>query len=71
MKAVAVVHTPEEFDSWVKEQQAEVASTQNLEQAVAVNPEKLSDGEFLAPYVREIKINSETLEQLHPTHHKK
>ncbi|MEG4320699.1 MULTISPECIES: cytochrome c oxidase subunit II [unclassified Microcoleus] len=67
MKAVAVVHTPEDFDSWIKEQQ--VASTQNLEQAVAVNPDKLSDGEFLAPYVREIKINAKTLEQLHPTHH--
>ncbi|WP_293337740.1 cytochrome c oxidase subunit II [Microcoleus sp. CAWBG58] len=69
MKAVAFVHTPEDFDSWVKEQQ--VASAQNLEQAVAINPEKMSDGEFLAPYVREIKINPESLEQLHPTHHKK
>ncbi|MEG3907548.1 cytochrome c oxidase subunit II [Microcoleus sp. AT3-A2] len=67
MKAVAVVHTPEEFDTWLQSQQ--VASSQNLEQAVAVNPGELSDGEFLAPYVREIKINSEALEQLHPTHH--
>ena len=67
MKAVAFVHTQEDFDSWIKEQQ--IASTQNLEEAVAVNPGELSDGEFLAPYVSEIKINAKTLEQLHPTHH--
>ena len=67
MKAAAFVQTPEEFDSWLKEQQ--IASTQNLEQAVAVNPGELSDGDFLAPYTSDLGINSENLEKLHPTHH--
>ncbi len=66
MKGLAVVHTPEDFDSWLQEQQ--VASSQNLEQAVAVNPNKLSDGEFLAPYTSDLGVNSEILKQLHPTH---
>jgi cytochrome c oxidase subunit 2 len=67
MKGLAFVHTPEEFDSWLQEQQ--VASNQNLDQAVAVNPGELSDGEFLAPYTSELGVNSELLKQLHPTHH--
>ncbi|MGL5064043.1 MAG: cytochrome c oxidase subunit II [Microcoleus sp.] len=67
MKGLAVVHSPEDFDKWLQEQQ--VASNQNLEQTVALNPDKLSEGEFLAPYTSELGINSETLKQLHPTHH--
>ena len=67
MKGLAVVHPPEEFDTWLQEQQ--VASSQNLEQAVAVNPGELSDGEFLAPYTSELGVNSEILKQLHPNHH--
>jgi cytochrome c oxidase subunit II len=67
MKALAVVHTPEEFDTWLQEQQ--VASSQDVEQTVAFNPDELSDGDFLAPYTSELGVNSENLEKLHPTHH--
>ena len=68
MNTRLIVHKPEEYDSWLQSQQ-EVASNPNLEQAVAVNPASLSDGEFLAPYSSEMGINSQTLKQLHTTHH--
>ncbi|NJK73489.1 MAG: cytochrome c oxidase subunit II [Oscillatoriales cyanobacterium RU_3_3] len=69
MKGLAIVQSPEVFNSWLQEQQ--VASTQNLEETVAVNPDKLSDGEFLAPYTRDLGVNSKNLNQLHPTHQSK
>lgn len=64
MKTQVVVETPEEFDSWVKEQQ-EVASKEALDQAVAVNSADRSASEFLATYAEEMGINSTMLEQLH------
>jgi cytochrome c oxidase subunit 2 len=62
MRSEVVVHTPEEFDSWLKENI--VAQKQNLKEAVAVNPADLSNSEFLSPYTRQMGINSETLEKL-------
>ena len=64
-----IVHTPEEFDSWLSSQLEEVASSQNLERAVAVSAANLSDGEFLAPYAAEMGIEKQTLEHLRPSHH--
>lgn len=69
MKGLAIVQTPEVFNSWLQEQQ--VASSQNLEKTVAINPDKLSNGNFLAARTSELGINSEILKQLHPTHHSK
>jgi cytochrome c oxidase subunit II len=69
MKGLAIVQSPEVFNSWLQEQQ--VASSQNLEQTVAINPDKLSDGDFLAPYTSDLRVNSETLNQLHPNHQSK
>ena len=63
MKTQVIVHTPEEYDAWVQSQQ--IANAQNLENAVALNPQKMSTGEFLEPYAAEMGISSSTLAQLH------
>lgn len=57
MRTQVIVHTPEEFDSWLTENQ--VAQQQNLQQVVAVNPTHLSTSEFLAPYVQNLGIDAE------------
>lgn len=67
MGAQLYVHTPEEYQSWIKEQQA-VASNDNLEQAVALNPAQRSTSEILAPYAADMGIEPNTLEQLHSHH---
>lgn len=63
MKTQVIVETPEEFDTWLQSQIA--ANQENLNQAVAVNPENMSTSEFLTPYAQEMGINSETLQKLH------
>lgn len=60
------VQTPEEYQTWVQEQQ--IASTDKLEEAVAVNPSQMSDSEFLAPYAQEMGIDSQTLNHLEVSH---
>jgi cytochrome c oxidase subunit 2 len=67
MRSTVVVHTQEDYDSWLQENR--VAQAQQLNQSVAVNPADLSTSEFLAPYAKEMGIGSETLAQLHPAHH--
>ncbi|BAT55721.1 cytochrome c oxidase subunit II [Nostoc sp. NIES-3756] len=62
MRTQVIVHTPEEFDSWLAENQ--VAQQQNLQQAVAINPASLSPSEFLAPHTHNMGINAEALESL-------
>ncbi|NEO99404.1 MAG: cytochrome c oxidase subunit II [Symploca sp. SIO2E9] len=62
MKTQIFVHTPEDYQQWVQQQQ--LASTDNLEQAVAVNPAQLSEQEFLAPYASEMGVDAQTIEQL-------
>ena len=60
------VQTPEEYQTWVQEQQ--IASTDKLEEAVAVNPAQMSDSEFLVPYAQEMGIDSQTLQHLEASH---
>jgi cytochrome c oxidase subunit II len=62
MKTRVIVQTPEEFDSWL--QQNKVADN-DMEKAVAVNPEAMTSDEFLAPYTAEMGVSAETLAQLH------
>ncbi|MEA5568688.1 MULTISPECIES: cytochrome c oxidase subunit II [unclassified Anabaena] len=62
MRTQVIVHTPEEFDSWLTENQ--VAQQENLQQAVAVNPANLSTSEFLAPHVQHLGIDAASLESL-------
>jgi cytochrome c oxidase subunit 2 len=65
MGAQLFVETPEDFQKWLQEQQ-EVASNDNLDEAVAAKPVNVSNSERLAPYAAEMGISSQTLEQLHP-----
>ncbi|GAX37610.1 cytochrome c oxidase subunit II [Nodularia sp. NIES-3585] len=62
MRSQVIVHTPEEFDSWLAESQ--IAAKQDLNQAVAVNPAELSTSEFLAPHVHDLGMSAATLAQL-------
>jgi len=64
MRTQVVVETQEAFDKWIKEQQ-EVASTEDLKQAVAIKPDVLSPSEFLAPYMSQMGIHPEMLHQIH------
>ncbi|MEA5514265.1 cytochrome c oxidase subunit II [Nodularia sp. UHCC 0506] len=62
MRSQVIVHTPEEFDSWLA--QSQIAAKQDLNQAVAVNPAELSTSEFLAPHVHDLGMSASTLAQL-------
>lgn len=62
MRTQVVVHTPEEFDSWLSENQ--VAQKQDPQQIIAVNPADLSTSEFLAPHTHHMGISAATLESL-------
>lgn len=66
MRSAVIVHTQEDYDSWLEENR--IAQQQPLNHAVAVNPVHLTTSEFLVPYADAMGINSETLAQLH-THH--
>jgi cytochrome c oxidase subunit 2 len=55
MRSQVVVHTPEEYESWLTENRI-AQQQQELQQAVAVNPAELSVSEFLAPYVQKMGI---------------
>lgn len=67
MKSLLYVQNPEEYNQWVQENT--LAENQNLEEALAVNPAALSDGEFLTPYAEEMGIAAETLAHLHHHQH--
>jgi cytochrome c oxidase subunit II len=61
MRSQVVVHnSQQEFESWMEENL--IAQKQELKEAVAINPANLSTSEFLAPYIQEMGINSETLQ---------
>lgn len=64
MKTRVIVQTPEEFDAWLQSQ-TQAASNDNLNQAVAVNPQEMSAEEYLAPYSEKMGVNAEILSQLH------
>lgn len=57
------VHSAEDYQAWLQSQQ--IASTANLQEAIAVNPAQLSDSEFLAPYSADMGIDSQTLQHIH------
>lgn len=67
MKTQLFVHTPEEYQTWVQENQ--IASAEGVNQPPTLNPTQLSDSEFLAPYAEEIGIDSQTLKQIDISHH--
>jgi len=67
MRTQVVVESEEAYENWVQEQL--VASRENLNQAVALNPAELSPHEFLAPYTKNMGIQPEMLSQVHTDHH--
>ncbi|MBW4638890.1 MAG: cytochrome c oxidase subunit II [Gloeocapsa sp. UFS-A4-WI-NPMV-4B04] len=67
MNTKVIVETPEAYNQWIQEQQ--VASIEELNQAVAVKPADLSPTEFLAPYTSNLGIQPEILKQIHTNHH--
>jgi cytochrome c oxidase subunit II len=62
MRTQVIVHTPEEFDSWLKE--SIVAHQEEVKTTVAVNPVDLSPSEYLSPYAKDMGIEATTLVQL-------
>lgn len=73
MGAQLYVQTPEDYQAWLKEQQA-IASNETLDKAVATTPNERSSSEILTPYAQDMGISSKTLEQLnsapeHLAHH--
>ena len=62
MRTTVVVHEPEEFTNWVKENQ--VAQNPDLEETIAINSRELSDREFLAPYAEDLGINANSLAEI-------
>ncbi|MGB6300942.1 MAG: cytochrome c oxidase subunit II [Rivularia sp. (in: cyanobacteria)] len=60
MRSKVIVHTPEEYESWLQENRI----AQQDSQTVAVNPAELSPSEYLNPYSSEIGINPATLAQI-------
>lgn len=66
MKSTMVVHSQADYDRWVQENT--LAQTENGDRQVAFNPSDLSDGDYLAPYAREMGIDADALGQLHALH---
>jgi cytochrome c oxidase subunit 2 len=63
MRTQVVVEPQAAFDSWMQEQVA--ANSDNLNQAIAVNPANLTPDEFLAPYTKDMGIQPEMLHHMH------
>jgi cytochrome c oxidase subunit II len=63
-----IVHTPEEYETWVASQKPPAPAQANTaKQAIAMNPAQMSAGEYLAPYAHEMGVDGQMLEHLH--HH--
>jgi cytochrome c oxidase subunit II len=63
MRTNVVVEQQQDFDNWMQEQL--VASKEELNKAVALNPNDLFADEFLAPYTKSMGIKPEILNQIH------
>ena len=63
MRTTVVVEPQQDFDKWMQEQL--VASKEELNKAVALNPEQSFADEFLAPYTKDMGIKPEILNQIH------
>ncbi|MDY6780982.1 MAG: cytochrome c oxidase subunit II [Cyanobacteriota bacterium] len=63
MRTQVIVHSEEDYVNWVKENQ--IAQNPQSDRALAVNPQTMTDSEYLAPYAEELGIEPEILDQLH------
>jgi cytochrome c oxidase subunit II len=64
MNTKLIVQTPEDYDNWLKEQ---VASNADPNQTVALNLDKRTNADYLAPYLSQLSVDPAVLEQLQPT----
>ncbi len=63
-----IVHTPEEYDTWIaSQQQSTQAQAEVVKQTIAMNPVNMSPGSYLAPYAKEMGVQPEMIQHLH--HH--
>jgi cytochrome c oxidase subunit II len=63
-----IVHTPEEYDTWIaSQQQSTQAQAEIVKQTIAMNPANLSTDKYLAPYAKEMGVKPEMVQHLH--HH--
>jgi cytochrome c oxidase subunit II len=67
MKTYLYVQTQEEYDRWIQENT--IAQKGDLDKTVAVNSANLSDREFLAPYAKDMGIDSEAIHRISAPHH--
>ena len=64
-----IVHTPEEYDTWIaSQQQSTQAQAEVVKQTIAMNPANLSPSEYLAPYAQEMGVKPQMLNHLHQHH---
>ncbi len=64
-----IVHTPEEYDTWIaSQQQSTQAQAEVVKQTIAMNPVNLSPSQYLAPYAKEMGIQPEMLQTLAHQH---
>jgi cytochrome c oxidase subunit II len=66
MVTTMVVHTPEDYKTWVASQvqPTETAAKFDFEKAIAMNPLTMPTREYLAPYAREMGVKPEMLARL-------
>jgi len=65
MKTKVIAQTPEDFATWIQEQQV-ANNPSSLQEAIAATDQ--SPEEFLAPFVENMGINNAVVQQLHPHH---
>jgi cytochrome c oxidase subunit II len=64
-----IVHTPEEYDTWVaSQQQSTQAQAEVVKQTIAMNPVNMSASNYLAPYAKEMGVKPQMLNHLHQHH---
>jgi cytochrome c oxidase subunit II len=64
-----IVHTPEEYDTWISsQQQSTQAQADAVKQTIAMNPVNLSESNYLAPYAKEMGVRSAMISHLHHQH---
>jgi cytochrome c oxidase subunit II len=68
MKTQLYVQSEEDYQKWVQDNTVATndEGNSNENQSLAMNPGSNSDAEFLAPYAKDMGVNSDTLAQLKP-----
>ncbi|MDX2097599.1 MAG: cytochrome c oxidase subunit II [Leptolyngbyaceae cyanobacterium bins.59] len=66
MKTTVIAETPEDFNTWLKSQQ--VANQEENLKTIALQPTEPSTEDFLAPYVAQMGIPAEAIQQISDPH---